>query len=339
VPRGVFFSAAAIVLARNAAVLLGLVAVAAALGRLGFGERTAALAAALTFFGGPLVFYSLVGMTHAPTFALAGLALLLLVRQRGEGGLGLAFAAGAVLGLATLVRFGAGAILAAALPAVAPARARLALAAGFAAPLAVLPFYWWAATGEIHPPGYGGSWHLTAASPWNVLLSPRHGLFLFHPALLLAAAGLVLALVARRGHPAPPAEPPEAAPATGLAPYALLWFLAVAFVNGGWSEWANEGGYGQRFLIDALPALALGFAALLARPGGRSWKLPALAAATAFGYLLFFGAVSGLAAAPDPHPWPQRLSDYGPLLADPPGPAALGQGLARASFLVRALAP
>src|SRR5215208_6589479 len=38
VPREVFFSAAAIVLARNAAVLLGLAALAAALARLGFGE-------------------------------------------------------------------------------------------------------------------------------------------------------------------------------------------------------------------------------------------------------------------------------------------------------------
>src|ERR1044071_684039 len=82
VPRGVFFSAAAIVLARNLAVLLGLAALASALARLGFGEGIAAAATALTFFGGPLVFYSLVGMTHAPTFALACLVLLLLVRQR-----------------------------------------------------------------------------------------------------------------------------------------------------------------------------------------------------------------------------------------------------------------
>src|SRR5215207_7766684 len=118
VPRGVFFSAAAVVLARNAAVLLGLAALATALGRLGFPSRTAAAAVALTFFGGPLVFYSLVGMTHAPVFALACLALLLLVRQRESGGLGLAFATGAVLGLATLVRLGAVAILAAALPAI-----------------------------------------------------------------------------------------------------------------------------------------------------------------------------------------------------------------------------
>src|ERR1044071_8563797 len=128
----------------------------------------------------------------------------------------------------------------------------------------------------------------------------------------------------------------EAAPAERLASWAALWVLAVAFLHGGWSEWANEGGYGQRFLIDALPALGLGFAWLLARPAGRRWMLVALLVTTVFGYLLFFGAVSGLAVSPG-YPWPQRLSDYRSLLVDPPGPAALGRGLSRASFLARSL--
>ena len=98
VPRGVFLSAAMIVLARNAATLLGLLWIGRALRRMGFSEGIAAAAAALTFFGGPLIFYSLVGMTHAPAFALAALLLLVLVRQREDRELGLALAAGAIVG-------------------------------------------------------------------------------------------------------------------------------------------------------------------------------------------------------------------------------------------------
>jgi hypothetical protein len=79
VPRRVFLEAAAIVLARNLATLLGLLGLALALRRLGFGEGRVAAAVALTFWGGPLLFYSLVGMTHAPSFALASLLFLLLV--------------------------------------------------------------------------------------------------------------------------------------------------------------------------------------------------------------------------------------------------------------------
>ncbi len=326
VPRGVFLSAAAIVLARNAATLLGLAALAFALLRLGVPEPAAAAATALAFFGGPMVFYSLVGMTHAPAFALACLLLLLLVLQRETGDVIRAATAGVALGIAVLVRYGSIALLPAALLAVRGWRARLAFLAGLALPLAVLPFWWRASFGSWAPPPYGGDWHLTAASPWNVLFFPVHGLFLFHPATLLAAAGLAFAIredVEQRQ--------------VGWGTVAAVWFLGVAFLHGGWSEWPNTGGYGQRFLIDALPALAFGFATLLARPGFRKLKGTALAATTLFGYLLFFAAVGGLVPPPAPYPWPQRLGDYAPPLADPPGLAEIGAALARASFLVRGL--
>ncbi|HEY8022172.1 MAG TPA: hypothetical protein VIH93_13790 [Thermoanaerobaculia bacterium] len=332
VPRRVFLEAAAIVLARNLAALLGMAWIAFALRRLGWGERTAAAAAFLAFFGGPLVFYSLVGMTHAPAFALAALTAWLLVRQRESASLALALAVGATIGFATLVRYGAVAWLPTALLAVrGGALRRWTLLAGFAAFLPVLPLTWHAAAGSWGPPGYGGQMAITLASPWNVLFSPRHGLFLFHPALLLAAAGL-LAMVWRRTD-------------RKIGMIALVWFLAIATLNGWWSEWANEGGYGQRFLTDALPALALGFAAVLAAVGGlgpRRWRslaLGGIAAATAAGYLLFFAAVAGLAPGPAPLPWPQRLADYRPLVEHPPGPREIAAGLRRASFLVRALSP
>jgi hypothetical protein len=327
VPRGVFFSAAAIVLARNLAALLGLACIAAALLRLGEPPRSAAAAVALTFFGGPLIFYGLVGMTHAPAFALAGLLLLLLVRARQNGSPAAAASAGLALGCAVLVRYGAVALFPAALWAVpAGGRRRLAFAAAAVAPCAILPVWWRGLFGGWLPPPYGGAFQLTWLAPWNVLASPVHGLFLFHPALLLAAAGL-----------AREAAREAAARSPGWGSFGLTWFLGAAVFNGCWSEWANTGGYGQRFMTDALPACALGFAAFL-RPA-RAWKSCATALAAAAGYVLFIAAVGGLVKPPPPYPWPQRLRDYAALASHPPAAAELPAALRRASFLLRALWP
>lgn len=379
VPRGVFLSAACIVLARNLAVLVGLLALAAALLRLGCGEKTVAASAALTFFGGPLVFYSLVGMTHAPAFALAALLLWALVRAREAASPRWWAFAGFLAGFATLVRLGSVALLVPALwvawtsrqgeeaatapsaPALSRLRRLVPLGIGFALPLAVYPLWLRLNFGDA-PSGYGGEWRLTFASPWNVLLSPRHGAFLFHPALALAAIGLVR-LALREGRALPWARPPaersrdRASPTPqarevvsgaalpgpvgsplagfGLAP--LLWLLAVATLHGWWSEWANEGGYGQRFVTDALPALGAGFAALLAGRRFRSVNVAAALAATLFGYALFLASVGGLVPPPAGLPWPQRLAEYEILLREPPAPGELGDALRRSSFLLRGL--
>jgi len=342
VPRGVFLSAALIVGARNAAVLLGLAWIGFALGRLGLPERRTAAAVALTFFGGPLIFYSLVGMTHAPTFALAALLLLLLVRQRENGDLRLALAAGAIIGIAVLVRYSAVALLAPALIALAggPGRGRslTACVAGFAALLLPLPFWWQRLFGSWLPPPYGGRWVLTAASPWNVLFGPVHGLFLFHPALLCAAAGLFLfsfpLLPQDRVGVGEGGQGDEGHRWRWLA---AAWFLSVAVLHGWWSEYANKGGYGQRFLIDALPALALGFAGWL-RPGRwRRLRIGIVLLAALAGWCLFFASVGGFVAAPPPWPWPQRLGEYAILLRHPPGTSELWRALRRSSFLMRGL--
>ena len=357
VPRGVFLSAAMIVLARNLATLLGLLWLGRALRRMGFSEGIAAAAAALAFFGGPLIFYSLVGMSHAPAFALAALLLLVLIRLEDWR---LAFAAGAIVGGAVLLRYGSIVLAAPAVVAIlmkngrfvgaalcgrpgrgeaaseqppveqpthpgrphraAPTKDILSFAAGLAVALTPLPFWWSWIFGSWRLP-YGGAWMISAASPWNVLFSPVHGLFLFHPALLLAAVGLGVMI--------------RQSPRWGTV--AAVWFLSVAVLYGWWSEWSNPGGYGQRFLIDALPALGVGFAAFL--EGGRQrLKAAIVAGAALLGYLLFFAAVGGLVAPPAGLPWPQRLGEYAPLLRNPPGPAALGDALRRASLPARAVA-
>jgi hypothetical protein len=348
VPRGVFLSAAMIVLARNAATLLGMLWIARALRRIGFPEGIAAAATALTFFGGPLIFYSLVGMTHAPAFALAALLLLVLVRQRETGSVRLALAAGAIVGGAVMVRYGSVALAGPALlalthspglksratdgrPWAGTSKRILAFGAGLVLPLLLLPFWWEWLFGSWRPP-YGGTWVISAASPWNVLFSPVHGLFLFHPALLLAAVGLVGLGKSRMGRPS---VARDFNPGRRWGLIAMVWFLAVAVLYGWWSEWNNAGGYGQRFLIDALPALGLGFAAFLA--GGRTRLKGSVAAvAVLFGYLLFFAAVGGLVLPPPGLPWPQRLGDYAPLLRNPPGPSEMADALRRASLPARA---
>ncbi len=329
VPRRVLLEVAAIVAARNIEVLTGLAAILLALRRAGFSDGSASAATALALFGGPLVFYSLVGATHAPTFALAALLLLVLVREGEDGGGRWALVAGLLVGVATLVRYSAAAMLPVAVLGTwtRPPRRRAGLAiTGFVLPLALLPVYWRVHYGQWTPLGYGGTLQPTLASPWNVLFSSHHGLFVFHPALALAVVGLALAYVR-----APGAERRR------LCLLAGVWFLAVALLHGWWSEWSNPGGYGQRFLIDALPALAVGFAELLARGRRRVILASGLAATVLLGYLLFFVAVAGLARSSEGLPWPQTLADYAPLLHGPPSAGEMWQGLLRASFSLRLL--
>jgi hypothetical protein len=330
VPRRVFLSTAAIVLCRNIAVLLGLLWTAMALNRLGFARPPIAASIAILFWGGPLIFYALVGMTHAPAFALGALALWLLLgaapvhrggmptspRDSGRA----AWGAGLALGGMVLLRYDSVALLPAACLALRAAPARRATArflVGFCLPLLALPLWWRLCFGSWLFPPYGGDLHLSFASPWNVLFSQLHGIASFHPALLLALAALAMAR-----------QVPWRLPA-------LFWIGGSLLLHGWWSEWANLGGYGQRFVTDALPPLATGFAVLWTTPGVA--RRAAAIAATAFSIVLFLAAVGGLAAGAGA-PWPRRLRDYAPLLRPLP-PGELGRTFCRASFLARTALP
>jgi hypothetical protein len=268
-------------------------------------------------------------MTHAPTFALASLLFFLLVKQRERASVPLAFGAGVAAAGATLVRLSAAALMVPALLAVGlDARRRglaiAALALGSTLPLVILPFWWWACFGDPTGGPYGGRLELTAAAPWNILFAPTHGLFHFHPALLFAAVGLLI-LVWREG----------ARRSADWGVIGAIWLVAVALLHGSWSEWANVGGYGQRFMIDALPALAAGFAAWLARGRLRTGRVAAGVAGCLLGFVLFFAAVGGLVRPKGSYPWPQRLAEYAVLVREPPGPGTIWRALRDASFLLR----
>jgi hypothetical protein len=85
----------------------------------------------------------------------------------------------------------------------------------------------------------------------SVLFDPAHGLFVWAPLLLIAGAGLVLAVArARRGDPVP------------LALAAAL--LLQVWINGSVESWTQAGAFGSRRFIGATPLLAWGLAALLA---------------------------------------------------------------------------
>jgi hypothetical protein len=100
---------------------------------------------------------------------------------------------------------------------------------------------------KVGYPYSGDYFHWFAPQFLNVLFSLRHGLYLWHPVLLLATAGLVLLYRKDR-----------------LAPFLLgLMFIVQVYVIGAWFVWWGGDAFGGRMLISSLPALALGLAALV----------------------------------------------------------------------------
>ena len=110
----------------------------------------------------------------------------------------------------------------------------------------------------------------------QVMFSGRHGLFYWHPALLLAFAGL---LVGKR-HPR-------------VRFVCLVMFAAELWVVSCWSLWWAGASFGHRLFISALPALAVGAAALVQRTRlTRRWApvIITLLIFWNFGYVVQYGS-------------------------------------------------
>lgn len=219
------------------------------------GSRTAVLVAAASVLGSPMVYYALVvpTMAHGATFGAAAAFLWAWDRARRRPSLAAWCVLGALLGLATLMRWQAATLGLLVLPlaihglarrGVRPAWVMGAAAAGLAAFSPQL-LAWHALYGRFFtiPQGEGfmdwSSPHLV-----DVLVSADHGLFAWTPLMLLGVLGLILGL-REDGM---------------LFGGALAVFVATAWVNGGVYDWAAGDAFGARRFDLVVPLLALGLA-------------------------------------------------------------------------------
>lgn len=110
----------------------------------------------------------------------------------------------------------------------------------------LLLWYLLSGTGTNYP-NSGGYFHWLSPKIFNVLFSFRHGLYLWHPVLLLATSGWVLLYRRDRSLPV----------------LLALMFAAQLYLISSWYGWFGGHSFGSRMLISSLPALALGLAAVI----------------------------------------------------------------------------
>jgi len=289
---------------------VSVVALALLLSAIGVGER-ARLAAAAAYGLGTLAFpYStlLYGHQVAAAFTLGAFALLVRARHGGGAGPLVLAGAGALLGGAVAVEYPSAlaAIVIAAYAAtfVRPLHRLVWLAAGAALPCAALALY--------HAVVFGGPLALPydfstqknrsrgffmglgvpdAGVLWQILFSPYRGLFFSSPWLALSLPGAVRMARARAG-----ALRAEAA--TCLAIILLhLW------LNASLADWQGGWGTGPRYLVPAIPFLAV-LAAALALPatgtsGTRALRRTARAFAAGAALCSAFLMLAGTAVKPE----------------------------------------
>lgn len=265
------------------------------------GAPIAFWAVLLVWLASPLFFYMYFhpSMSHANSFLLA--SLLLFLYFGGDSPTRWA-AIGAVAGLLVLTRYQDAALLAALVPVEllrlrdAPRGGRLAryALAALAALLVFSPqFLVW---NTLHGTPFSGPREYLSQGtlrPWapvhaiRVLFSPRHGLLYWHPALVLGAAGFLVAGSHMR-----------------LRVAALAGFLATWWVVASWSHWWAGASFGHRMFISSLPMLAVG-AALLAHDHPRVRRvLPVVVVLFAlwnFGCVVQYGA--GIIRRDQPVTW------------------------------------
>jgi len=246
----------------------------------------AALAVMATILAGPLLWYTFFepSMSHAPAAACLTFALLAWVWWRRDPGFISAVVVGATAGLLAMQRWQF--VLWFAVPLIDAGmrawRARdvrrdaLALVAQTGAMtsavlVALLPqFYAWKAVWGSWVVNPMGGAYLAWAEPalWQVLLSQRHGLFAWHPLMLVALLGLLLCW--RRD---------RVVALVGLALFAVTWYVNASVID--W--WGNDA-FGQRRFAALYPFFAWGLAAVFVavRRGVRQRVLIALVVALIF---------------------------------------------------------
>ncbi len=201
--------------------------------------------------------------SHAFSFFLVALILRVVLVTWAKPSASKALALGALLALLTLVRpTNLVLLLFCALVGVdsmgslrrrvATFRDHAGLIAGGAAVfvITVIPqvVYWHAVRGKWFV--YADPGHLNLLHPHliEVLFSVRKGLFFWTPLLLLAVAGLAKAAPARAG---------------SRRAWAIAFLIVHTWVVASWNQWWYGGSFGMRPFVEALPILALGFAALV----------------------------------------------------------------------------
>ncbi len=124
----------------------------------------------------------------------------------------------------------------------------------------------------------------------DVLFSTNRGLFPWTPMAVLAVLGLFIYLPRYRAR---------------WAAFLALNFLIQVYIIGSWSSWSGAISFGQRFLVNCVPAFALGLAALYVawRPRLTRWSLTLISGAFV-GWNLVLLARYGLENVPRGGPVP-----------------------------------
>ncbi|HEX5167411.1 MAG TPA: glycosyltransferase family 39 protein [Thermomicrobiales bacterium] len=263
------------------------------------GCRTAAMLSALIIgLASPVFTYAQAFYGHVPAAAclVAALACIVLREDATLSDRRL-LAIGLLLGMGVLIEYPAAlAGLPIAFWALVLARRRAVIwgTIGAIPPLVALGICNWIAFGTPRPVGYEHSalWqqehdtgYLSITYPhwdaiWGISFSPFRGLFFFAPVLLLALAGVWFALRDSRQRT--------------LAIVALASFAAMFLFVGSSAMWWGGFAVGPRYLVPAVPMLAMPLGALIARINAAA-PLPRLAGLAGTGLLMSVSAALVLA--------------------------------------------
>jgi hypothetical protein len=252
----------------------------------GWPDAVATLAVLAVWLGTPVLYYMTVapGFAHAASLFAVSLLVWLWLHARGRGDAGRLrdwALVGLAGGLCGLIREQDGLFLA--LPVLwlgyegvrtrawARALARgavLAATAFFAMTPQFLVYH--ALTGRFGPSRLVTR-KVSYVSPhfFEVLFDPAHGLYAWTPLLLLATAGLLLALWWRRD---------------AVTSLFAVGLLLQVWINGALESWTQAGAFGSRRFVAATPLFAWGLAALVDAAWPRLGRVPVAAAVALFAW-------------------------------------------------------